>query len=344
MEEEMQPQRRRTATYAEAEARFEIFLSAAMADDLDGALTAALDTVARHSGWPYAECWSVDEAGGEIRLLPHWVGDRGRCAALRATARSTTVAGSGTVLAAALARGEPHWVADTAQLDDPAIADRFAAARDAGLGAVLLVPVRHAGMTHAVMAFWVDQQRPGHHRMVDVAEAAATQLGAVVARIRACEEATLDQQRVAAAVPGVIYRRILHADGRVTYPYVSRPLAGYFADGTEPADLLALVHPDDRDAHRAAIDESARTLAPMVHTFRVRRPDGVVAWVETHALPRREVDGSIVWNGVTIDVSDRLAAEATLADSRRLIAAIVDNAPVSLFRRVLSTNEQLHLL
>lgn len=344
MAEAMQAQRRRAATYAEAEALalFEIIRSAAMADDLDGALIAALHTVASHSGWPYAECWSVDEAGGDIRLLPQWVGDRGRFAAFRATARSTTVAGAGTVLAATLARGEPHWVADTARLDDPAIADRLAAARDAGLDAVLLVPVRHAGATYAVMAFWVDHQRPGHHRMVAVAEAAATQLGAVVARIREREEATLDRQRVAAAVPGVIYRRILHADGRITYPYVSRPLAGYFANGTEPADLLALVHPDDRDAHRAAIHESARTLAPMVHTFRVRRPDGRIAWVETHALPRREDDGSVVWNGITIDVSGRLEAEAALADSRRLIAAIVDNAQVSLFRRVLSTDDQLH--
>lgn len=97
--------------------------------------------------------------------------------------------------------------------------------------------------------------------------------------------------------PGVIFRRVRHADGRVSYPYVS-PGAEILPDA-EPAEW------------RDAALRSARTLEPFLYEGRI----GAARWVRAVARPRREADGSVVWDGVVLDVSDLKEAEQRLAAS-----------------------------
>ncbi|MEM9279867.1 MAG: LuxR C-terminal-related transcriptional regulator [Pseudomonadota bacterium] len=54
---------------------------------------------------------------------------------------------------------------------------------------------------------------------------------------------------------------------------------------------------------------------------RVEAPNGTYRWVRSLGQPRRQVDGSTIWDGVALDVTDRREAlealERTLAEARR---------------------------
>ncbi len=51
--------------------------------------------------------------------------------------------------------------------------------------------------------------------------------------------------------------------------------------------------------------ESARTMLPWYHQFRLRRPGNGEIWVEGHATPVGEPGGDITWHGIITDITQR---------------------------------------
>jgi len=117
--------------------------------------------------------------------------------------------------------------------------------------------------------------------------------------------------------PGHIMQRIRLPDGRYRYTYVSPAVRETF--GLDPEALLAsaavghewLPEPD-RSRFVAALERSAATLGTLDEEVRVTRPDGVTRWVRSLGHPRRLPDGSVIWDGVALDVTDRHEARAAL--------------------------------
>ncbi len=121
--------------------------------------------------------------------------------------------------------------------------------------------------------------------------------------------------------PGVIYRRVLHPDGRLSYPYMSSGIR--LIDGTSkelraPAPvgeiggrIFAAEH---REGWQQALLESSRTLEPFHFEGRVGRAGGD-KWIRTTAQPNRLPDGGIAWDGIAFDITDLKQAEARLAKS-----------------------------
>ena len=135
----------------------------------------------------------------------------------------------------------------------------------------------------------------------------------ITERVRAqhaAREADARLEQIALHVPGVLYQFVLKPDGRGRFPYMSpRSLELMGVDPaaamSDSADGLETVHRDDRAALLEGIAESARTLEPWHHEFRVRRPDGAVRWIVGRSTPRRLDDGSVTWYGYLEDVTDR---------------------------------------
>jgi PAS domain S-box-containing protein len=112
-------------------------------------------------------------------------------------------------------------------------------------------------------------------------------------------------------------QRLRRPDGRYRYTYVSPGVRETF--GLDPAALLAaesvghewLPQPD-RARFVAALERSAETLETLDEEVRVQRPDGSLRWVRSIGHPRRLPDGSVLWDGVALDVTDRHEAKAAL--------------------------------
>jgi diguanylate cyclase (GGDEF)-like protein/PAS domain S-box-containing protein len=136
-------------------------------------------------------------------------------------------------------------------------------------------------------------------------------------------------------IPGVVYRRVRHPDGRISYPYHSPQIErrhGFDAQAVanDPQLLRDAVHPDDRARWLAAIEESAERLAPFAGDFRILLREGEFHWFRTLATPRREDDGSIVWTGVSIDVTELKTTEQALRDSEERYRRLVEAGPIAL--------------
>ncbi len=121
---------------------------------------------------------------------------------------------------------------------------------------------------------------------------------------------------------GHTMQRVRTPDGRYRYNYVSAGVKDLF--GLDPEELVRLpavdhgwVHDDDRPRFVAALEHSAATLGPLDEEVRVRRPDGGYRWVRSLGRPRRLADGTVIWDGVALDVTER--REALEALERALV-------------------------
>ncbi|MEH1942936.1 MAG: AAA family ATPase [Nostoc sp.] len=127
-------------------------------------------------------------------------------------------------------------------------------------------------------------------------------------------------QKLADNIPGAIYQLCLNADGSASMPYVSsgcynlyEVTAEEIMTGTQ--SVRSLEHPDDFASIQQAIIYSAENITPFRHQWRIITPSGTVRWLQGASQPERQADGSIIWDGVIIDISERKLAEAALQES-----------------------------
>jgi signal transduction histidine kinase len=101
------------------------------------------------------------------------------------------------------------------------------------------------------------------------------------------------------------------------------------ADGNS---LLGMMHPADVPAFQAAVAESARTLSAVPWQGRAVLANGTVKWLESSARPKGRRDGSVVWDGIVMDVTDRKITEIALQESRQRYQRLVDNVPCIIYQ------------
>jgi PAS domain S-box-containing protein len=157
-------------------------------------------------------------------------------------------------------------------------------------------------------------------------------LGIDVSERKTVEHRLSEAERQFASIvgnlPGLVYRRVRHADGTISYPFISsgvKTVFGYDADAVrrEPHLLLSTIVPEDRERFDAEITRSAHDLSDFDLELRATRADGAQIWVRSTAQTSPGLDGSIIWDGVILDISDRKSAEAEAAQaSARLLSAI----------------------
>ena len=135
---------------------------------------------------------------------------------------------------------------------------------------------------------------------------------------------------ITANVPGVVYRRVMDARGEIRYPYVSRGI--YEVYGLTPEEvqadcsgLLQLIHPDDREHFLSSLRLSAERLESWHAEFRCLLPGGRVKWLRGMSRVHKRDNGEVVWDGLTLDITEQKLAEQEL---RKLFRA-VEQSPAS---------------
>lgn len=144
-------------------------------------------------------------------------------------------------------------------------------------------------------------------------------------------------QSLAANLPGIIFRYLRQPDGTEAFTYVSPNSAEIWeldANAVQANRELVWqqIDPSDLAAMQASIDTSATTLQPWQLEWRITTPSGRRKWLQGISRPHQRADGTIAWDGLIIDVSDRKAAEAALRQSEATSQAIVRGIPDLLLR------------
>jgi len=103
------------------------------------------------------------------------------------------------------------------------------------------------------------------------------------------------------------------------FEFGNRAFTDFF--GISPGDLPAVrsgayIHPDDVEDARARYREAVEGRLPFHSVSRCRRADGAYRWIDSYAEPQLSASGEpIAYIGVSIDVTERKAAEDVLLES-----------------------------
>ena len=137
--------------------------------------------------------------------------------------------------------------------------------------------------------------------------------------LRSPREQGLEEQiaYIASRVPGLVYAYRSRPDGAACMPFTSSAVGEVFGIAgdvlaEDAAPWAANVHPDDLPPMEFGLVDAARTVSRWHGTYRYVHPTKGLRWIEGWAVPRAEPDGSTLWHGFALDVTDREGAERVL--------------------------------
>ncbi len=111
-------------------------------------------------------------------------------------------------------------------------------------------------------------------------------------------------------LPGFAFVLRLFPNGMESFSYLSGGVSDFF--GKEPHELIgdisafqSMIHKDDIRRFKEAIMESAYSLEPFCVEYRVAHPQKGELWLESMATPEAQEDGSVLWHGITINITNR---------------------------------------
>jgi PAS domain S-box-containing protein len=121
-------------------------------------------------------------------------------------------------------------------------------------------------------------------------------------------------QSIARNIPGTIFTRKLEPDGTLRFSFFSgedQDLSAHAAEIiADSGAFTRRLHPEDAPRYAEGLRRSAEGLETFDIVYRLADQDGGYRWMHSRSRPRREADGSIVWHGTVLDVTDRHEAEA----------------------------------
>lgn len=138
------------------------------------------------------------------------------------------------------------------------------------------------------------------------------------------EQAALIRTVIANLPQAVLYQIEAQPDGPRHFTYLSDAVTALF--GCTPQAAVAdpnLIYERFAQTDIARVTEEEevclRTLTPFETELRFRTPAGQIGWIYAASAPRRRDDGTIIWDGLILDITERKRIEA---ERERLIEAL----------------------
>ena len=151
-------------------------------------------------------------------------------------------------------------------------------------------------------------------------------------------------------LPGMVYRSTYGPDGAMVYLSQGiEGLTGYRADeliGHSQQSYEKLVHPDDWQRLRNAIERGGERKESVEVQYRILHRDGSIRWAYERGQPVHDDDGNALWlDGVVFDITDLKHVEEKLADahvklreSEIKFRAMIENVPGAIYQALPDEN------
>ncbi|MHC4214386.1 MAG: PAS domain-containing protein, partial [Planctomycetota bacterium] len=149
---------------------------------------------------------------------------------------------------------------------------------------------------------------------------------------------------------GMIFQLKLTPDGSLKFTYVSAAVEKLHECTAEetianPDLLFNRVHEDDINDWQQATEKATAELNVYDHEMRIRRKSGEIRYHRMISKPRRLEDGSILFDGIDIDITEPKQAQEDLRNSEERFRLLSEYSPMGAFQtdnsgRVIFTNKR----
>ncbi len=146
-------------------------------------------------------------------------------------------------------------------------------------------------------------------------------------------------KNISDSVPGAVLRYKLNTDNTDEALYLSQGAEMLWEIKKEEAlkDISKLwenVHPDDKAGLQQSIIYSADKLQTWNHEWRIVFPDKRIKWLNGRGFPAKSKDGSIIWDSLILDITDRKKTLIQLDESQKLLESINQNINEAIYRSI----------
>ncbi len=138
------------------------------------------------------------------------------------------------------------------------------------------------------------------------------------------KQSELRLKHIADNLPGVIFQYELSPDGSDRMNYVSKGSHEIF--GLSPEECIEdtrkiwdqVAAGGSVEDLKKSIKESTLTMSQWNATARIKKPNGELVWLEGLGIPRKRQNGSIVWDSIVLNVSEKIALSDSLRRAGRM--------------------------
>ena len=299
-----------------AASEYALVRALAEAGSAEEAVQRLLEVIGTRFDWAAGELWLAADDDGVLRFGDDWSADDPALLAFRVLGRRLSFAPGIGLPGRVWATREAVWVPDITT--DPNFPRVEAAAR-AGLHAGVGVPVPGPSGLLGAMGFFATEVREPDPAQLEGLQAAARQIGAYLARIRAEE-----LLRASEEISGSIFEAALDcivtmdADGLVLdFNPAAETTFGYAREAVRGRRLADLIVPEElREAHTEAVRRYLATRRPAILNRRLEltgmRSDGSLLPVEL-TVTRLGTSEPPTFAGFVRDLTDRRRTEERIA-------------------------------
>lgn len=144
-------------------------------------------------------------------------------------------------------------------------------------------------------------------------------------------------QSITNQIPGVVLRYQMFPDGSEKLLYISDGVFELFGITQEEAyadiqTIWATVLADDLKLVTDSIKKSAQSLAKWEQVYRYNNPDGRIGYLQGFGTPTKQEDGSIIWDSIIMDSTQRVMAELDAVRSSEKLRSLINSSPLAIYQ------------
>ncbi len=132
-------------------------------------------------------------------------------------------------------------------------------------------------------------------------------------------------QLIHSQIPGIVYQFKIDSNGNRSLPYVSSAIGHHLGITAQEAmnDVerwFDMVHPDEYQEVQETILNSMNQLSPLIWEGRFIKNNNETIWLSGTSMPEKSKDGSTIWNGIFLNVTERVLADEAMRRSQKMDA------------------------